>query len=85
MVVKPPEDASMLRHPHSLIIFVSFGCIEAELQFSAIVRGLVKRHLDSFNYFANTEINKIVKANDCIESSTDPNPWHCGMDFSGSN
>lgn len=35
-------------------------------------RGLVKQHLDSFNYFVNTEIKKIVKANDRIESNTDP-------------
>ncbi|XP_010043725.2 DNA-directed RNA polymerase III subunit 2 [Eucalyptus grandis] len=37
------------------------------------VRGLVKQHLDSFNYFANTEIKKIVRANDKIVSSVDPN------------
>ncbi|XP_030543868.1 DNA-directed RNA polymerase III subunit 2 isoform X1 [Rhodamnia argentea] len=37
------------------------------------VRGLVKQHLDSFNYFANTEIKKIVRANDKIVSNIDPN------------
>ncbi|PON86208.1 DNA-directed RNA polymerase, subunit [Trema orientale] len=36
------------------------------------VRGLVKQHLDSFNYFVNTEIKKIVRANDRIVSSVDP-------------
>ncbi|XP_060675670.1 DNA-directed RNA polymerase III subunit 2 isoform X2 [Ziziphus jujuba] len=36
------------------------------------VRGLVKQHLDSFNYFVNTEIKKIVRANNRIESSLDP-------------
>ena len=37
------------------------------------VRGLVKQHIDSFNYFINTEIKKIVRANDMIMSDADPN------------
>ncbi|EOY19610.1 DNA-directed RNA polymerase isoform 2 [Theobroma cacao] len=36
------------------------------------VRGLVKQHLDSFNYFVNTGIKKIVRANDRIVSGVDP-------------
>ncbi|OMP08928.1 hypothetical protein COLO4_05983 [Corchorus olitorius] len=36
------------------------------------VRGLVKQHLDSFNYFVNTGIKKIVCANDMIVSDVDP-------------
>ncbi|KAM3205804.1 hypothetical protein P3L10_029214 [Capsicum annuum] len=36
------------------------------------VRGLVKQHLDSFNYFVKTEINKIVRANNEIRSTRDP-------------
>uniref|UniRef100_A0A5B7BSZ0 DNA-directed RNA polymerase subunit beta n=1 Tax=Davidia involucrata TaxID=16924 RepID=A0A5B7BSZ0_DAVIN len=36
------------------------------------VRGLVKQHLDSFNYFVRTEIKKIVRANDIITSRVDP-------------
>ncbi|KDP40566.1 hypothetical protein JCGZ_24565 [Jatropha curcas] len=36
------------------------------------VRGLVKQHLDSFNYFVNIGIKKIVRANDRIVSSLDP-------------
>ncbi|XP_023756456.1 DNA-directed RNA polymerase III subunit 2-like [Lactuca sativa] len=32
------------------------------------VRGLVKEHLDSFNYFVNTEIKKIVRANDLVKT-----------------
>lgn len=36
------------------------------------VRGLVKQHLDSFNYFVNIGIKKIVRANDRIVSSIDP-------------
>ncbi|XP_039049458.1 DNA-directed RNA polymerase III subunit 2 [Hibiscus syriacus] len=36
------------------------------------VRGLVKQHLDSFNYFVNTGIKKIVRANDRIVADLDP-------------
>lgn len=36
------------------------------------MRGLVKQHLDSFNYFVNTEIKKIVRSNSRIVSSVDP-------------
>ncbi|CAE6219232.1 unnamed protein product [Arabidopsis arenosa] len=36
------------------------------------VRGLVKQHLDSFNYFINVGIKKIVQANCRIASVTDP-------------
>ncbi|CAG5128580.1 unnamed protein product [Candidula unifasciata] len=36
-------------------------------------KGLVKQHIDSFNYFINTEIKKIMKANDKILSDADPN------------
>lgn len=37
------------------------------------VRGLVKQHIDSFNYFINHEIKKIVKANEKVTCDTDPN------------
>ncbi|KAL7157925.1 hypothetical protein ABFS83_02G108600 [Erythranthe nasuta] len=36
------------------------------------VRGLVKQHLNSFNYFVRTKIKKIVQANDLIASTKDP-------------
>lgn len=36
------------------------------------VRGLVKQHLDSFNYFVNTGIKKIVRANDRVEATRHP-------------
>ncbi|CAI9107907.1 OLC1v1007389C1 [Oldenlandia corymbosa var. corymbosa] len=36
------------------------------------VRGLVKQHLDSFNYFVTTGIKKIVAANNEIRSKEDP-------------
>ncbi|XP_027925125.1 DNA-directed RNA polymerase III subunit 2 isoform X2 [Vigna unguiculata] len=36
------------------------------------VRGLVKQHLDSFNFFVKTEIKKIVRANNLIRASRHP-------------
>uniref|UniRef100_A0A0L8H2E6 DNA-directed RNA polymerase subunit beta n=1 Tax=Octopus bimaculoides TaxID=37653 RepID=A0A0L8H2E6_OCTBM len=37
------------------------------------VKGLVKQHIDSFNYFINVEIKKIMKANDKVVSDVDLN------------
>ncbi|CAJ0649302.1 14408_t:CDS:2 [Entrophospora sp. SA101] len=39
------------------------------------VKGLVKQHIDSFNYFVETELKKIVQANDVITSDVDPTFW----------
>lgn len=36
------------------------------------VKGLVKQHIDSFNYFVNVDIKKIVRANDKITTDADP-------------
>ncbi|KAI9019745.1 hypothetical protein DFJ74DRAFT_674222 [Hyaloraphidium curvatum] len=36
------------------------------------VRGLVKQHIDSFNYFVETDIKKIVEANNMVRSDVDP-------------
>jgi len=36
------------------------------------VKGLVKQHIDSFNYFVNTEIKDIVKANEKVQTEADP-------------
>lgn len=36
------------------------------------VKGLVKQHIDSFNYFINYEIKKIMKANQYVYSDADP-------------
>lgn len=36
------------------------------------VKGLVKQHIDSFNYFINVDIKKIIKANDKITTDADP-------------
>ncbi|XP_031570048.1 DNA-directed RNA polymerase III subunit RPC2-like isoform X2 [Actinia tenebrosa] len=35
------------------------------------VKGLVKQHIDSFNYFINVEIKKIIKANEKITTDAD--------------
>ncbi|ELT94631.1 hypothetical protein CAPTEDRAFT_178602 [Capitella teleta] len=37
------------------------------------VKGLVKQHIDSFNYFINVEIKNIMKANNKITSDADQN------------
>jgi hypothetical protein len=36
------------------------------------VRGLVRQHIDSFNYLINVEIKKIVKANEKVTCDADP-------------
>eukprot|EP00047_Mylnosiga_fluctuans_P014364 m.37832 g.37832 ORF g.37832 m.37832 type:complete len:1129 (-) comp5470_c0_seq2:180-3566(-) len=36
------------------------------------VKGLVKQHIDSFNYFINVEIKKIVQANHKVTCESDP-------------
>ncbi|RXM33388.1 DNA-directed RNA polymerase III subunit RPC2 [Acipenser ruthenus] len=36
------------------------------------VKGLVKQHIDSFNYFINVEIKKIMNANEKVTSDADP-------------
>ncbi len=46
------------------------------------VKGLVKQHIDSFNYFINHEIKKIVRAkgNERVTCDADPT-WYlrCGL------
>ncbi|KAI9499870.1 DNA-directed RNA polymerase III subunit RPC2 [Coemansia spiralis] len=36
------------------------------------VKGLVKQHIDSFNYFIEVDLKKIVKANELVTSDVDP-------------
>ncbi|KAI9467840.1 DNA-directed RNA polymerase III complex subunit Rpc2 [Coemansia sp. RSA 989] len=36
------------------------------------VKGLVKQHIDSYNYFIEVDIKKIVKANELVTSDIDP-------------
>ncbi|KXN92694.1 DNA-directed RNA polymerase III subunit RPC2, partial [Leucoagaricus sp. SymC.cos] len=45
------------------------------LPFFLQVKGLVKQHIDSFNYFVDTDIKNIVKANNKITSDVDPRFW----------
>lgn len=37
------------------------------------VKGLVKQHIDSFNYFVDIEMKKILRANAVVHSEVDPN------------
>lgn len=37
------------------------------------VKGLIKQHLDSYNFFVDTELKTILKANATIHSDVDPN------------
>lgn len=37
------------------------------------VKGLVKQHIDSFNYFVETDLKNILRANDRVTSDIDPN------------
>ncbi|KAH7096178.1 DNA-directed RNA polymerase [Auriculariales sp. MPI-PUGE-AT-0066] len=39
------------------------------------VKGLVKQHIDSFNYFVDTDLNNILKANNKVTSDVDPKFW----------
>ncbi|CAB4484844.1 unnamed protein product [Rhizophagus irregularis] len=39
------------------------------------VKGLVKQHIDSYNYFVETELKKIVRTNEMITSDVDPSFW----------
>lgn len=52
------------------------------------VRGLVRQHIDSFNYFINHEMRNIIhaKGNERVTCDTDPNfylkcvqLWFCGL------
>ncbi|KAI8070852.1 DNA-directed RNA polymerase III subunit RPC2 [Gongronella butleri] len=37
------------------------------------VKGLVKQHIDSFDYFVNVDLSKIIRANERVTSDVDPN------------
>lgn len=39
------------------------------------MKGLVKQHIDSFNYFVDVDIKNIVKANNKVTSDVDPRFW----------
>ncbi|KAI8902568.1 hypothetical protein BC833DRAFT_573330 [Globomyces pollinis-pini] len=38
-------------------------------------KGLIKQHLDSFNYFIETDMKTILKANEKVTSDVDPSFW----------
>jgi DNA-directed RNA polymerase III subunit RPC2 len=58
-----------LTHPVSALKDLTTSCGNNQ------VRGLVKQHIDSFNYFINCEIKKIIHAtgNEKVTSDVDPN------------
>jgi DNA-directed RNA polymerase III subunit RPC2 len=58
-----------LTHPVSSLKDLTTCCCDNQ------VRGLVKQHIDSFNYFINCEIKKIIHAtgNEKVTSDVDPN------------
>lgn len=69
------EDPSKLCQPIKRITD-KFQLLPAFLK----VRGLVKQHIDSFNYLINYEIKKIVMANEKVTCDTDPNFYlKCGL------
>jgi DNA-directed RNA polymerase III subunit RPC2 len=37
------------------------------------VKGLVKQHIDSYNFFIEHELKKIVEANKVVRCEADPN------------
>lgn len=39
------------------------------------VKGLVKQHLDSYNYFVNHDIKNILKVNEYVQSDVDPSSY----------
>lgn len=39
------------------------------------VKGLVKQHIDSFNYFVDVDLKNILRANNKITSDVDPKFW----------
>ena len=60
------------------ILLYSFLCARKQDKWKLLpaflkVRGLVKQHLDSYNYFVNVEIDKIMRANKKVTSDADPN------------
>jgi DNA-directed RNA polymerase III subunit RPC2 len=45
------------------------------------VKGLVKQHIDSFNYFVDVDLRNIVKANAKVTSDVDPRFWFRYLDI----
>jgi hypothetical protein len=54
-------------HTHTLSLFLSLVC-----SLLSWWHPLVRQHIDSFNYFVNTEISKIVAANNIVTVPAEP-------------
>jgi DNA-directed RNA polymerase III subunit RPC2 len=67
-VVPPPPSYRSLAAPVASPVD-KFALLPAFLK----VRGLVKEHIDSFNYFITKGIRNIIHANNRIEARNDPN------------
>eukprot|EP00388_Colpodella_angusta_P000296 GDKJ01001131.1.p1 GENE.GDKJ01001131.1~~GDKJ01001131.1.p1 ORF type:complete len:1201 (+),score=305.88 GDKJ01001131.1:22-3624(+) len=80
--VKSPPDSLESRNPdlHGDVYKMSKSIPEVKDKWALLpaflkAKGLVKQHIDSFNYFVRTEIKNIVraKANCCVTSDVDSN------------
>jgi hypothetical protein len=73
----PPSDpvlASLLSDPAKLTQPVPTAADKAELLPAFLrVRGLVRQHIDSFDYLVDHDIRAIVAANERVTCDTDPN------------
>jgi DNA-directed RNA polymerase III subunit RPC2 len=73
----PPADpvlASLTSDPSKLTAPIPTAADKAELLPAFLrVRGLVRQHIDSFNYLVDHDIRAIVAANERVTCDTDPN------------
>jgi len=69
-----PVLASLLADPSKLTAPVPTAADKAELLPAFLrVRGLVRQHIDSFDYLVDHDIRAIVAANERVTCDTDPN------------
>jgi DNA-directed RNA polymerase III subunit RPC2 len=69
-----PVLASLLSDPAKLTAPVPTAADKAELLPAFLrVRGLVRQHIDSFDYLVDHDIRAIVAANERVTCDTDPN------------
>lgn len=45
------------------------------MTFNSQARGLVKQHIESFDYFLNVELRNILEANKEVRSEVRARPW----------
>jgi DNA-directed RNA polymerase III subunit RPC2 len=72
-----PIDTAKVGLCYSHAYFHSFEMTEIQDKWNLLpaflkVKGLVKQHIDSYNFFVDVEIKKIVKANEKVLSDVDP-------------